>query len=139
MAIYVYNIDNGELVSYCPDDSDQVASPEELQANGLTSGSGLPPLDETHVWDAAQRAVVRVPAPVKPRPVSTAKWILRFTPQEWLSFVNSDDLAIQHFILALRHTTEIDLSDPNIIWTVGYLVDTANLLDLSRVPDILAA
>jgi hypothetical protein len=67
MALYVYNISDGALVSWCPKDTDPVADAATLSKAGLTSIAGLPALDAAHVWDAVQKTVLTV-APVTKTP-----------------------------------------------------------------------
>ncbi len=50
MAIYIYNLSDGSLYSWCPKDTDPVANPAQLAANGLGAVSGLPPLSPTVSW-----------------------------------------------------------------------------------------
>lgn len=137
MALYVYVATTGQLYSWSPNDTDPVADAATLREAGLTPLTGLPALDDSHVWDAATKTVIAAtPAPV-PQPISTGKWILRFTPQEFQAISASTDATVQQFLYALNHTTQIDLSDPVIKGGVGYLV-SADLLQQSRVAAILA-
>lgn len=66
MAIYVYRKSDGVLVSYCPEDTDPVASADVLAAKGLTVVTGVPKQSDTTVWDAKTQALVAAPA--KPAP-----------------------------------------------------------------------
>lgn len=138
MAIYVYDSTSGALVSYCPGDKDPVADAATLAAKGLAVATGLAPLDATHAWDAASRAVAVVAAQPVPQPIGTGKWILRFTPQEFQAINASPDAQAQQFLFALNHTTQIDLADPVIVQCVNYLV-SLNLLQAARVAAILAS
>jgi hypothetical protein len=61
MAIYIYNSSTGALFSWCPNDSDPIAPPSELEERGLASISGLPALDQTHVWAPTQKTVITIP------------------------------------------------------------------------------
>lgn len=137
MAVYVYNVATGALVSWCPGDTDPVASADVLTANGLASVSGLAALDVTHAWDAATRSVVVVTAPVPPQLIQTGVWILRFTPTEFKAIMASTDPVVQQFLYALNHTTQIDLTLSQITNGVAYLI-TAGLLQSSRQAAILA-
>src|SRR6266566_3753775 len=112
MAVYIYNSTTGALVSWCPSDSYQVASASVLSSNGLTSVSGLPPLDATHFWDSGTKTVVAVSAPVQAKPLSTGRYILRYTAQEFAAITASTDLDVMQIMFALNHTTALDLSDP---------------------------
>lgn len=149
MAIYVYVTDPslmddenyqrlGALVSWCHNDKDQVADDKTLKIRGLSIISGLPELDSTHVWDEATHTVVEVAAPVIPRPISTGKWILRFTSDEYAAIDASKDKDVRHFLFALNHTTEVDLADPVIVQAVDYLA-TLNLITADRVAPLLAS
>ena len=60
MAIYVYRIADGSLYSWCPNDTDPVATPAQLAANGLAAKSGLPPLGPTVGWNAATQTTVPI-------------------------------------------------------------------------------
>ncbi len=64
MAIYVYNLSDGSLFSYCPNDTDPVASPERLALNGLAAVSGLPQLSPTVAWNPATHTTRTVTPPV---------------------------------------------------------------------------
>jgi hypothetical protein len=137
MALYVYKTD-GSLYSWSPNDTDPVADAATLTANGLTSASGLPALDPAHAWDASSKTVISVTPPPTTKPISTGKWILRFTPQEFQVINASTDAMVQQFMYALNHTTNIDLSDPDMVNGVSYLV-SLSLLGAARVAAILAA
>jgi hypothetical protein len=138
MAIYVFDETTGELVSWCPGDADPVASADVLAAKGLASVPGLPALDATHAWSAAQKTVVAVPAQAVQSPIATGTWILRFTPAEFQAINASTDPQVQQFLYALNHTTQIDLSDAAVVGGVSYLV-SINLLAAARVAAIVAA
>ena len=60
MAIYVYSIQDGSLYSWCPNDTDPVATPAQLAANGLASKSGLPALSPTIGWNPATQSTTTV-------------------------------------------------------------------------------
>lgn len=137
MALYVYDSKTGALVSWCPGDDGQVASADELTAKGYAVKTGLPALDATHAWDAATQAVIEVAAPVVPRMVSTGKWVLRFTPDEFDAISASADKIVKHFMYALNRTIEVDLNDATVQQGVGYLAQLG-LLAGNRVAAILA-
>jgi len=142
MALYVYETATGTLYSWSPNDTDPVASPSVLSANGLTAVTGLPPLDSTHVWQASPPTVITVTAPVPEQNIATGTWILRFTPQEFQAIMASTDPIVQQFIYALNHTTTIDLASSVMIQGVGYLSTNPSgspLLAPSRVATILGA
>lgn len=137
MAIYVYDKATGALVSYCPEDTDPVADAATLAAQNLVAVRGLPPLDDTHAWDAATRSVVIVKAPPVPRLIGTGRWVLRFTPDEFDAISTSTDKVVKHFMYALNRTVEIDLNDPSIMQGVGYLA-SIGLIQPARVAEIMA-
>ncbi len=64
MAIYVYSLSDGSLVSYSPNDTDPVASPARLAANGLAFVSGLPQLSPTVAWNPATHTTRTITPPV---------------------------------------------------------------------------
>ncbi len=136
MAIYVYRTSDGSLYSWAPNDKDPVADAATLAANGMALVTGLPALDSSHAWAAASKTVISVTPPLVPKPITTGKWIMRFTPQEFQGINTSADPQVQLFVYALNHTTDIDLSDPLITNGVAYLV-SLNLLASSRVTAIL--
>jgi hypothetical protein len=136
MALYVYQIADGKLVSWSPDDDCQVASTEELTAKGLEVAAGLLALDSTHAWDAATKSVVVVSVPVLPRPINTGIWIMRFTAAEFDAINASSDANLRHFLFALNHTIQIDLNDPIIEQAVN-LVASLGLIAPSRVAAIM--
>ena len=137
MAIYVYQITDGSLYSWCPSDDDPVADDATLEANGFDKVIGLPPLDASHAWDASTLTVLEVDPPPTPKPIATSTWIMRFTPDEFAAINVSTDPQVVQFMYSLNHTTTIDLNDPNIVSAVDYFV-TAGLLDAARVPEIMA-
>jgi hypothetical protein len=132
MAIYVYNAATGALYSYCPEDSDPVADPATLAASGLASVIGLPPLDPTHVWDAATRTVVAAALPLAPNIVGTSEWIMQFSPAEFAAIRASSDQAVQHFLFALTVAQTINLNSEMVRSGLAYLA-SINLLTLDRV------
>ena len=120
MALYVYRIDDGMLVSWCPGDDDPVASADELAANSLAMVSGLPPLDATHTWDATQKTVVTRSPP--PPSIPTYQFIMLFNPDEHAAIAASTDSRVQQFLMALNTTQITNLADPMIVNGVNYLV-----------------
>ncbi len=70
MAIYIYKISDGTLFSYCPNDTDPIASPARLAANGLASVSGLPQLSPTVVWNPLTLTTRTIAAPPPAPPLS---------------------------------------------------------------------
>lgn len=137
MAIYVYTTATGALYSWSPNDTDPVAPQSVLTANGLTAVSGLPALGPTVAWDQVNKTTKTVAAPTPPQPLLTGFWIMRFTPQEFQGIAASTDPVVQQFMYALNHTTQIDLTTPNVINGVNYLAST-NLLTSARVAAIMA-
>lgn len=137
MALYVYRTADGSLYSWAPNDNVPVADAASLAANGLAVVSGLAPLDPSHAWDVASKTVISVTPPPPPKPISTGKWILRFTPQEFQAINASTDAMVQQFMYALNHTTDLDLSDPDMVNGVNYLV-SLNLLGAARAAAVLA-
>ena len=127
MALYVYKIADGALVSWCPGDADPVAPPEVLSANGLAMVAGLPPLDATHVWNAASKTIDTVTAPVLPNNVTTAAWIMQFTPQEYAAIKASTDPAVAQFLFAVTSAMTLNLNNPIVVNGLQYLV-SLNLL-----------
>jgi hypothetical protein len=137
MAIYVYRLIDGTLVSWCPNDTDPVAGPATLTANGLASVSGLPPLDATHAWNAASKTVVTVAAPVIPLWLPTYQFILLFTPAEHAAIVSSTDQKVQQFMMAISVTPQVNLNDPVVQGAIAYLV-SVNLLTQANANLILS-
>jgi hypothetical protein len=137
MAIYVYTAATGVLYSYCPNDSDPVADPATLKAKGLTATNGLPPLDETHQWDAATKTVGAVAAGTLPRFIQAYEFVNCFTGAETVSIQNSTDPLVKRFLLMLSVTQQVNLNDPTVQNGVGYL-GSIGLIAKDRVPQILA-
>src|SRR4051794_35637728 len=106
MALFVYNTATGALVSWCPNDSDPVASGTVLAANGLASVSGLPALDATHVWDAASKTVITV-ASSAPNWIATYQFILLFTTAEHAAIAASSDQKVQQLMMAISVAQQI--------------------------------
>jgi hypothetical protein len=122
MALYVYRIDDGALVSWCPGDDDPVAPPEDLAASGLATTNGLPAIDPSHVWDANQKTIVSVTPPPIPNWVPTYQFIMMFNPSEHAAIAASTDSRVQQFLMALTTVQAINLTDPTIVNGVNYLV-----------------
>lgn len=139
MAIYVYDIATGTLVSYCPGDNDPVADTATLAAQNMGVAKGLPPLasDRSNLWDAATKTVISVTPPPTPKPIKTADWLLRFTPDEVQGILQSNDKVVKHFVFALGHSTDIDLSHASMINGGNYLV-SIGLLTAARAAIIMA-
>lgn len=137
MALYVYNSITGVLVSWCPNDTDPVASAATLAANGLASVSGLPALDSTHVWDATKKTVDTVVAPTPANVIDTFDFIMAFTPTELAAIRASTDPAIARFLFALQVTQGVNLNHATISNAINYLV-TNSLLTAARATTILA-
>jgi hypothetical protein len=136
MALYVYKIADGALYSWSPEDDGQVADDATLAAKGLAKVVGLPPLDDTHVWDAATTTVVEIAPPVPVKNIATQEWILRFTSDEYQAIKQSTNADVGHFWFSIQCSTILNLNDQAIIDGVNLLV-TNGLLDSLRIPEIL--
>ena len=129
MAIYVYRSAGGGLVSWDPTPlglgaaqaAGIVASDARLAAGGLTAADGLPPLDDTHVWDAAAHTVATV-ASTAPNWIPAYEYVLLFTAAEMQAIRSSADANVQHWMLALSVTQQVNLADPVVIAGHAYLV-----------------
>jgi len=137
MAIYVYNSTTGALSSWCPDDTDPVASSDVLAANGLVSVSGLPALGPTVGWNAATKTTATVTAPIAPQPILTSMWIMRFTAAEFQAINASTDPTVQQFMYALNHTQQVDLTNAQMIDGANYIA-SINLIQSARLTAIMA-
>lgn len=137
MALYVYAVADGSLVSWCAGDNDPVAPDEVLAARGLAAVRGLPPLDETHAWDASTKTVIEVTAPSTPKLIPTFEFILSFTAAENAAIRASSDPNVQHLLFALTVAQQIDLNSTTIEQGVGYLA-AIGLLTQDRAAAILA-
>jgi hypothetical protein len=135
MAIYVYNIATGALVSYCPSDTDPVAAAATLAANGLAAVSGLPQLGPTVAWNAATHTTQTVAAPAVVNVVNTFDFIMAFTAVELAAIRASADPNIQQFLFALQVTQGINLNATTITNALTYLVAN-NLLTGQRATAI---
>src|SRR5581483_1311554 len=122
MAIYVYNSTTGALVSWCPNDTDPVADAQTLAANGLASVSGLAPLDATHQWNATQKTVVTVAAPVLPNYMPAYAFANLFTAAELQAIKQSTDANVQKFFTMATLAPQVNLNDPITQNGVNYLV-----------------
>jgi hypothetical protein len=137
VAIYVYAITTGALVSYCPNDSDPVADAATLKGKGLTATKGLPPLDATHQWDEATKTVVTVAAAILPNFIPAYQFVNCFTGAETVAIQASTDPLVKRFLLMLSVTQQVDLNDSTVQNGVGYLA-SIGLIAQSRVSQILA-
>ena len=137
MAIYVYNTTTGALVSWCPNDTDPVASPALLSANGLTSVSGLPALGPTVAWSPATKTTVTVVAPTPVNVINTFDFIMAFTATELAAIRASADNNVQQFLFALQVTQGVNLNATSITNALTYLV-SHSLLTAPRATAILA-
>lgn len=135
MAAYIYSVTDGSLYSWVPNDDDPVADAATLAANNLNIVTGLPPLDETHVWDANTLSVIEIAVP--PPVVSAAQFAMLFTPEEFMALNASTDPLVQQAIFAVKVSQSIDLGSPVVVNTVAHLVGTG-FLSQSRADDILA-
>ncbi|MBI1214140.1 MAG: hypothetical protein GC190_21975 [Alphaproteobacteria bacterium] len=133
MASYVYEIATGKLVSYSP--SDTVASDEVLASYGRAAARDLPALDDTHAWDEATHTVIVVPAPVRPRMVSTFAFIGAFTAAEFKAIRSSTDDQMQHLLYMLERTSEVDMNGATLQQGLAYAV-ALNLITQARADEI---
>lgn len=137
MAIYVFNTTTGALVSWCPNDTDPVASPSVLATSGLSSISGLPVLDSTHAWNPATQTVITVVAPTVANVIATFDFLMAFTAAELAAIRSSTDNNIQQFLFALQVTQGVNLNHTTITNALNYLV-SKNLLTAARATTIAA-
>lgn len=137
MAIYVYRTADGSLVSWCPNDTDPVASAQQLAAQGLASVSGLPPLGPTVAWNPATHTTVTVTAPTLPNVVATFDFIMAFTPAELAAIRASANNAVQQFLFAMQVTQGVNLNSTTIQNALTFLVNQS-LLTAPRAAAILA-
>jgi len=132
MALYVYRISDGLLISWSPNDSDPVASDAVLTAKGWAKVTGLLPLDDTHAWDAPTHSVVVVAfTPI--RYLSVFDFANRFTAAELAAIRASANTGVQKFVfmLPLAVGQTIDLNSP-VITTVMTLLVAQGLLTQPR-------
>jgi hypothetical protein len=137
MAIYVYHNTTGELVSWCPSDTDPVADDATLAANGLAKVSGLPPLGPTVAWDASTRTTVTVTAPTLANVLVTFDFIMAFTAAELAGIRASTDNNVAQFLFAMQVTQGLNLNHSTIKNSLQYLVNHS-LLTQARANAILA-
>lgn len=135
MAIYIYRNTDGALVSYCPNDTDQVASADILAAKGLTAVYGLAQSDATHAWDPVTKTVISVTPPNSN--ISYFSFINAFTAAELAAIRASSDNKVQQFLFAIAATPQVDLSDTRMTAALNYLVTKA-LLTQARANTIAA-
>jgi hypothetical protein len=138
MAIYVYEIATGVLVSWCPNDTDPVADPATLAANGLASVSGLPALGPTVAWNPSTKTTQTVAAPTPALNVTAAQFVMLFTPAETAAIRASTDPNVQHWLFALSVSPLVNLNDTTVIQPgLQYLV-AQNLITSARMAQIVA-
>lgn len=137
MAIYVYNTTTGALVSWCPNDTDPVASGTVLAAAGLTAVSGLAPLDSIHAWNTSTKTVQVVAAPTPVNLVATFDFIMAFTPAELAAIRASANTSIAQFLFAMQVTQGLNLNATSISNSLNFLV-AQSLLTAPRAAVILA-
>jgi hypothetical protein len=137
MAIYVYNTTTGALVSYCPNDTDPVASAQVLTANGLTAVTGLPQLGPTVAWDPVGKTTQTVVAPTPANVIHTFDFLMAFTATELAAIRASADNNVQQFLFALTVTQGVNLNAASITNALTYLVNHS-LLTAPRATAILA-
>lgn len=137
MALYVYEIATGRLVSWSPNDDAQVASDEVLTERGYAKVTGLAALDETHAWNETTKTVDVVPAPVHPREIPTSRFVLAFTPTELEDIRNSADPIVKQLWIAATVVPEVDMNRQSTIDGVGYL-ELTGLIGTGRAAQILA-
>ena len=138
MALYVYKISDGTLVSWSPNDSDPVASDAVLAANGLAKVTGLLPLDNTHAWDAPTHSVVVVAfTPI--RFLSVFDFANRFTAAELAAIQASANAGVQKlvFMMPLAINQTIDLNS-QVVQTVMTLLVAQGLLTQARANAIIS-
>lgn len=138
MAVYIYNTTSGTLVSWCPEDTDPVAPAQVLSAKGLTSVSGLPALDATHIWDATNRTVATITPPVQANLVSTFDFLAGFTSDQFAAMQSSGDPVVQQMLFIIQSVPQIDLNNTTVQNFINYLA-TNSVLPQSSVASVLAA
>lgn len=137
MAIYVYSVATGALVSWCPNDTDPVASTAQLTAAGLAAVSGLPALGPTVAWNPATHTTITVTAPTPPNIINTFDFIMAFTPAELAAIRAASNSAIQQFLFAMQVTQGVNLNSATISNSLNFLV-AQTLLTAPRAAAILA-
>lgn len=151
MAIYVYKTTGGALQSWIPDNltvaeaqaQGLLASNAELSAGRMTAVDSLPPLDATHVWDAAQKTVVTVaaPAPI----MATSDFMLLFTDAQYNDIQHAAALGdpaynmrISKFSRWLQTTMRVNCGDPFVVGIVGTSMVAQGILTQTEANSILA-
>lgn len=134
MATYVYEIATGRLESQGSEDM-RVASEEVLAERGLAVVRRLPSLDQLHRWDETSRTVVDVDPMTLKRVVTSAQFILSFTPQEFAAIRASQDPLVGQFLLAAQVSSEIDTHGTTTMQALDYLV-SIGLLTAERAATI---
>jgi hypothetical protein len=137
MAIYVYQVSDGTLVSWAPNDTDPVADSGTLTAKGLASVSGLPALSPTVAWNPATHTTITVVAPTPANVVNTFDFIMAFTPAELAAIRASANNSIQQFLFALQVTQGVNLNAATITNSLSFLV-AQSLLTAQRATAIAA-
>jgi hypothetical protein len=141
MAIYIYMNADGTLHSYCPNDTDPVASDAVLAAQGMTALKGQPPLDATHQWDPPSKSVITVAA-LKSIPIVLDFW-KRFTSTEREALNNLYQTGTQAqknkmgaFLQYINASGTVDCNDAYIQSSVN-LLETSGVIGVGRAAQIL--
>ncbi len=137
MAIYVYQLSNGALRSYCPNDTDPVADAATLAANGLGAKSGLPQQSPTIGWDPATLTTITVVPPTPANFLASYDFIMAFTPSELTAIRASTDGNVQQFLFALQVTGGVNLNSTAVNDDLNYLI-SKSLLTANRATAIKA-
>ncbi len=137
MAIYVYQLSNGALYSYCPNDTDPVADAATLASNGLGVRSGLPQLSPTIGWNPATLTTTTVVPPTPANFLVAFDFIMAFTPAELTAIRASTDGNVQQFLFALQVTGGVNLNSTSINDDLNFLV-SKSLLTANRATTIKA-
>lgn len=142
MALYIYRISDGLLMSWSPGDNGQVADDATLAAKGFAKVSGLLALDATHVWDAPTKTVVVI-ATLHPVVSLNAFW-QRFTSTEreaiegqFMTGTQGVKNAISAFFRYVQAAGSVDLNDSYVRTKVTQL-ETIGTLTAGRAAVILA-
>jgi hypothetical protein len=138
VAIYVYRISDGTLISWCPNDTDPVATPAQLAAQGYASVSGLPVLSSTVAWNAATHTTITVVAPTPANVINTFDFIMAFTAAELAAIRASSNANVAQFLFAMQVTQGVNLNSATITNALNFLV-VQSLLTAPRAATILAA
>ncbi len=137
MALYVYKIATGALVSWSPNDTDPVANAATLAANGFALVTGLPALSSTVAWDAPTHTTKTVVAPTPSNIINTFDFIMAFTPAELAAIRASANTTVAQFLYALQVTQGVNLNATTITNALTFLV-TNSLLTAPRATAIAA-